>query len=511
VPELWQLSISEAADLLRRRQISAVELTRAHQERVADVEGKVRAFVSTLDDQALRAAEKVDRERSEGVALGPLAGIPIAVKDNLCTRGITTTCSSRMLEHFVPPYDATVINRLHNARAIVIGKTNLDEFAMGSSTENSAFFPTRNPWDLDRVPGGSSGGSASAVTAGEAMAALGSDTGGSVRQPGALTNTVALKPTYGRVSRFGLIAFASSLDQIGPMARSARDAAMLLQIIAGHDPLDSTSVDVAVPDYEAGLSGDISGLRIGVPSEYFVEGVESGVRQAVEAAVATLKEQGAEVGECSLPHTKYGIAAYYIIAPAECSANLARYDGIKYGYADRGGAESLIDYVSRTRASGFGAEVKRRIMLGTYALSSGYYDAYYLQAEKMRTLIKQDFDTAFERFDVLVSPTSPTVAFKIGAKTADPYAMYLNDVFTIPANLAGIPGLSIPCGLSEGLPVGLQLLAPSFEEARLLRVADAFQRVTDFHRSWPSGLTARRGPRKRRSGDASSAQEDRHE
>jgi len=498
VPELWQLSVSEAADLLRRREISAVELTRAHQERIAQVEGNVRAFVTTLDDQALRDAERLDQRRSEGEQLGPLAGIPIAIKDNLCTRGVTTTCSSRILEHFTPPYDATVVARLHEAGAVILGKTNLDEFAMGSSTENSAFFPTRNPWDLGRVPGGSSGGSASAVAAGEAMVALGSDTGGSVRQPGALTNTVALKPTYGRVSRFGLVAFASSLDQIGPFARSARDAALLLQAIAGHDPFDSTSVDAPVPDYAAALSGDIKGLRVGVPAEYFVEGVEPGVRQAVEEAIETLKAQGAEVGECSLPHTRYGVAAYYIIAPAECSANLARYDGVKYGFALRGEADDLIDFVSKTRAHGFGAEVKRRIMLGTYALSSGYYDAYYLQAEKMRTLIKQDFDQAFEQFDVLVGPTSPTVAFELGAKTADPYAMYLNDVFTIPANLAGIPGISIPGGFSEGLPVGLQLLAPAFEEARLLRVADAFERVTDYHTRWPEALNAKRGARKRR-------------
>ncbi len=499
MPELWELTISEASELLRRREISAVELTRAHQERMAEVEGNVRAFVTSMDDQSLQAAERVDALRREGTPLGPLAGIPIAVKDNLCTRGTPTTCSSRMLEHFVPPYDATVISRLRQAQAILLGKTNMDEFAMGSSTENSAFFPTRNPWDLERVPGGSSGGSASAVASGEAMAALGSDTGGSVRQPGALTNTIALKPTYGRVSRFGLIAFASSLDQIGPFTRSARDAAIVLGAIAGHDSFDSTSVDVSVPDYEAELTGDLSGLRIGVPAEYFVEGVEPGVRQVVDEAIDTLKAQGAEVGECSLPHTRYGIAAYYIIAPAECSANLARYDGVKYGYALRDGAEDLIDFVSRTRAQGFGMEVKRRIMLGTYALSSGYYDAYYLQAEKMRTLIKRDFDQAFEQFDILAGPTSPTVAFKIGEKTSDPYAMYLNDVFTIPANLAGIPGISIPCGFSEGLPVGLQLLAPAFEEARLLRVADGFQRVTQFHTRWPQALTTKRGGRKRRS------------
>ncbi|MGZ3581856.1 MAG: Asp-tRNA(Asn)/Glu-tRNA(Gln) amidotransferase subunit GatA [Ktedonobacterales bacterium] len=498
MPELWQLSIHEAAEKLRRREISSVELTRAHIDRIAQVEGSVRAFVTPTEDEALRQAERSDQRRREGEQLGTLAGIPLAIKDVLCTRGVRTTCSSRMLEHFVPPYDATVITRLREAGAVFVGKTNMDEFAMGSSTENSAFFPTRNPWDLERVPGGSSGGSAAAVAAGEAMGSLGSDTGGSVRQPGALTNTVALKPTYGRVSRFGLVAFASSLDQIGPFTRTARDSAILMQAIAGHDPLDSTSVDTPVPNYEAALTGDIKGLRVGVPAEYFVEGTEPGVRQAVEQAIETLKSLGAEVGETSLPHTRYGVAAYYIIAPAEASANLARYDGVKYGFSLKEHAADLIDYVSKTRDAGFGPEVKRRIMLGTYALSSGYYDAYYLKAEKVRTLIKQDFETAFERFDVLIGPTSPTVAFKIGAKIDDPYAMYLNDVFTIPANLAGIPGMSIPGGFSEGLPVGVQLLGPTFREDVLLRVADAFQRATDYHTRWPElQVSARRGARKR--------------
>ena len=483
--ELWQLSISEAADRLSRRELTAVELTRAHLDRIAQVEGHVRAFVTPLDEQALQQAERIDRRRREGAQLGPLAGIPLAIKDVICTEGVRTTCSSKMLERFVPPYDATVMTKLHEAGIVMIGKTNMDEFAMGSSTENSAFFPTRNPWDLERVPGGSSGGSAAAVAAGEAMGALGTDTGGSVRQPGALTNTVAMKPTYGRVSRFGLVAFASSLDQIGPFARSARDAALLLQAIAGHDPKDSTSVDEPVPDYLAALTGDVKGLRIGVPHEYFVEGTEPGVRQVIDEAIETFKSLGAEVGECSLPHTRFGVAAYYIIAPAECSANLARYDGVKYGFALRETGDDLIEFVARTRAAGFGPEVKRRIMLGTYALSSGYYDAYYLKAEKVRTLIKQDFDSAFERFDVLLGPTSPTVAFKLGAKIADPYAMYLNDVFTIPANLAGIPGISIPGGFSEGLPVGVHILGPSFGEATLLRVADAFQRATDYHTRWP--------------------------
>ena len=479
--ELWQLSISEASERLRRREMSSVELTRAHLDRIEQVEGNVRAYVTVTEAEAMRAAEQVDQLRREGAKLGPLAGIPIAIKDVISTKGVRTTCSSRMLEHYVPPYDATVMNRLHDAHAIMLGKTNMDEFAMGSSTENSAFFPTRNPWDLQRVPGGSSGGSAAAVAAGEAMASLGSDTGGSVRQPGALTNTVALKPTYGRVSRYGLIAFASSLDQIGPFTRSARDMALMMQAIAGYDALDSTSVNTPTPNYSEALTGDIKGLRIGVPSEYFVEGTDPGVRAVVDQAIETLKSLGAEVGECSLPHTRFGIAAYYIIAPAECSANLARYDGVKYGFSSKDLGGSLIDYMSETRAAGFGAEVKRRIMLGAYALSSGYYDAYYLKAEKVRTLIKRDFDSAFERFDALISPTSPTVAFKIGEKTSDPYAMYLNDVFTIPANLAGTCGLSMPGGFSEGLPVGVQLLGPAFGEPMLLRIADAFQQATDYH------------------------------
>jgi len=497
VPELWQLTISEASERLARRELSSIELTHAHLDRIAQVEGNVRAFVTVTEEQALQQAERIDRQRSEGARLGPLAGIPLAIKDVICTKGTRTTCSSRMLEHFVPPYDATVIAQLRAAGAVFVGKTNMDEFAMGSSTENSAFFATHNPWDLKRVPGGSSGGSAAAVAAGEAMGALGSDTGGSVRQPGALTNTVALKPTYGRVSRYGLIAFASSLDQIGPFARSARDAAILLQAIAGHDPRDSTSVNEPVPDYQAALTGDISGLRVGVPREYFVEGTEDGVRQAVERAIDTLRSLGAEVGECSLPHTRFGVAAYYIIAPSEASANLARYDGIKYGFSLRHETDDLIEYVSLTRDAGFGTEVKRRIMLGTYALSSGYYDAYYLKAEQVRTLIKQDFDRAFQQFDVLVGPTSPTVAFKLGEKLSDPYAMYLNDVFTIPANLAGNPGISIPGGFSAGLPVGVQVIGPAFGEATLLRVADAFERATDYHARWPE-LPGARPARKRR-------------
>ncbi len=483
---LWELTIHEAAALLRRREISSVELTRAHLERIEEVDGVLRAFITLTADLALKQAEAADRRFATGENLSPLTGIPLAIKDVICTEGVRTTCGSHFLENFVPPYDATVMRRLNAAGIVMLGKTNMDEFAMGSSTENSAFFPTRNPWDVERVSGGSSGGSAVAVAAGEALGSYGSDTGGSIRQPGALCNVTALKPSYGRVSRFGLVAFASSLDQIGPFARDARDTALLFQAIAGHDPLDSTSMDVPVPDYSAALTGDLKGLRVGIPEEYWIEGTEPGVVKSVRAAIETLRELGAEVGEVSLPHTRYGVAAYYIIAPAEASANLARYDGIKYGFSIREGVDDLIDAYKKTRQHGFGPEVKRRIMIGTYALSSGYYDAYYLRAEKMRTLIRQDFERAFERFDVLVSPVSPTVAFKIGEKVDNPYQMYLSDVFTIPANLAGICGLSMPGPFSEGLPVGVQLLGPAFKEEVLLRVADAYQQATDYHRRRPA-------------------------
>jgi len=481
--ELYELTISEAADLLRQKKISSVELTRAHLERIRAVEPEVRAFTLVTDELARQQAEEADRRFASGEHLFPLTGIPIAIKDVICTKDITTTCGSRMLEHFKPPYDATVMKRLNEIGIVMVGKTNMDEFAMGSSTEHSAFFPTHNPWDLERAPGGSSGGSAAAVAAGMAMGSYGSDTGGSIRQPASLCNLVGLKPTYGRVSRFGLIAFGSSLDQIGPFARNAQDAALLLQAIAGNDPLDGTSSPNPVPDYSKALNGDIRGLKIGVPEEYWVEGTQTGVVTAVQADIERLREMGAEVSPVSLPYTKYGVAAYYIIAPAEASANLTRYDGVKYGYSYRDTSE-MWDAMEKTRQFGFGAEVKRRIMLGTYALSAGYYDAYYKQAEKVRTLITHDFEQAFERFDVLVSPASPTVAFKIG-EISDPYQMYLQDVFTIPANLAGICGVSIPGGFSEGLPVGLQLLGRAFGEESILRVADAFERVTDYHTQWP--------------------------
>ncbi|GHO91484.1 glutamyl-tRNA(Gln) amidotransferase subunit A [Reticulibacter mediterranei] len=484
--ELYQLTIHEAGDLLRQRKISSVELTQAHLDRIRKVESEVKAFTLVTDDLALQQAKEADRRIASGENLSPLTGIPIAIKDVICTKDITTTCGSRMLENFKPPYDAAVMERLNAAGIVMVGKTNMDEFAMGSSTEHSAFFPTRNPWDLERAPGGSSGGSAAAVAAGMAMGSYGSDTGGSIRQPGSLCNVLGLKPTYGRVSRYGLVAFASSLDQIGPFARDARDAALLLQAIAGQDARDATSSLEPVSDYSAALSEDIKGMRIGVPQEYWVEGTQPGVVDAVRKNIEQLREMGAEIVDVSLPHTKYGVAAYYIIAPAEASANLARYDGVKYGYSYRD-TDDMWEAMEKTRQYGFGPEVKRRIMLGTYALSAGYYDAYYKQAEKVRSLITRDFEQAFEQVDALVSPASPTVAFKIG-EISDPYQMYLNDVFTIPANLAGICGISIPGGFSEGLPVGMQLLGNAFAESTILRIADAFERVTDYHTRWPANL-----------------------
>jgi len=477
------MTIDEAGTLLRQGKLSSVELTRAHLDRIREVDDTVKAFTLVTDDLALKQAEEADRRLRDGENVTPLTGIPLAIKDAICTKDITTTSGSCMLENFKPPFNATVMEKLNAAGAVMLGKTNMDEFAMGSSTEHSAFFPTRNPWDLERTPGGSSGGSAAAVAAGMAMGALGSDTGGSIRQPGALCNVVGLKPTYGRVSRFGLIAFASSLDQIGPFTRNARDAALMMQTISGNDPRDATSSPESVGDYAASLSGDIKGLRIGVPEEYWVEGMQPGVDQTVRAGIEKLRELGAVVDKVSLPHTRYGVAAYYIIAPAEASANLSRYDGVKYGYSYRD-TDEMWEALEKTREYGFGAEVKRRIMLGTYALSSGYYDAYYKQAEKVRALIAQDFTEAFAKFDVLVSPTCPSVAFRLG-EISDPYEMYLQDVLTIPANLAGICGVSIPGGFSNNLPVGLQLLGNFFAEDKILRVADAFERVTDYHTRWP--------------------------
>ena len=481
--EVVDLTVRQARELLGSKQVSSEELARTVLDRIDDVEPRTRAFVTVTEDAALEQARHADTRIAAGDA-GPLTGIPMQLKDNLCTKGVTTTCSSRMLENFVPTYDSTVTRRLYSEGAVLVGKGNLDEFAMGSSTENSALFTTRNPWDLDRVPGGSSGGPAASVAAGECLFSLGSDTGGSIRQPAALCGVVGLKPTYGLVSRFGLVAFASSLDQIGPLTKDVTDSALVLNAIAGHDPLDSTSIEYEVPDYTQALSADIKGLRIGVPREYFVEGMEPGVEDAVRGAIRVLEELGADVRETSLPHTRYALAVYYIIAPSEASANLARYDGVKYGYSAKD-ADSMWDALERTRQDGFGPEVKRRIMLGTYALSAGYYDAYYLKAQKVRTLIRREFDEVFKQFDALVTPTSPTVAFKQGDRTADPIQMYLSDILTIPANIAGIPAISLPCGMANGLPVGLQLMAGHMGEETLFRAAYAFEQATEWHKLRP--------------------------
>jgi aspartyl-tRNA(Asn)/glutamyl-tRNA(Gln) amidotransferase subunit A len=483
--ELHQLTIHEAHKLLEQKKISSTELTKSVLKRIAEVEEKVHACVTVVEDMALKKAEKVDNYIKTAKGITPLTGIPTLIKDVVCTKGIRTTCSSKILENFVPPYDATVIEKLTAQKAVIVGKTNMDEFAMGSSTEHSAFFPTHNPWDLSRVPGGSSGGSAAAVAADETIYTLGSDTGGSVRQPAALCSVVGLKPTYGRVSRFGLVAFASSLDQIGPITKDVTDCALVMNAIAGYDSRDSTSVPYPVPDYTRQLIPDIKGLKIGIPKEYFVEGIQNEVRAALEAAIGKLHELGAEIDwEVSLPHTKYALAVYYILAPSEASANLARYDGVKYGFSERD-ASNVIETTERTRQSGFGLEVKRRIMLGTYALSAGYYDAYYLKAQKVRTLIKQEFDQAFEKYDALITPTSPIVPFKLGEKLEDPMQMYLSDVCTLPINIAGIPAISIPAGFADSLPIGMQIMGKPFSEEVLLRIAFAYEQATDWHKRKP--------------------------
>jgi aspartyl-tRNA(Asn)/glutamyl-tRNA(Gln) amidotransferase subunit A len=478
---LTGLTIAELGRRFRAGEATATQAAREHLERVAAVDPQVRAFLFRVPEaHVLAAAAEADARLRAGAPRGPLDGIPVAVKDVLTTRGIPTTCGSRILEGFVPPYSATAVTRLAEAGAVLLGKLNMDEFAMGSSTEHSAFYPTRNPWDLARVPGGSSGGSAAAVAADMAVATLGTDTGGSIRQPAAFCGTVGLKPTYGRVSRYGLVAFASSLDQIGPFTRDVAGAAAVLQAIAGHDPRDATAVDAPVPDYLAALEAGIDGLRVGIPAEYFIEGMDPEVERVVRAAIEVLRSPGARTEDVSLPHTEYGLAAYYVIAPAEASSNLARYDGVKYGRRAPGGRD-LIDMYGRTRDAGFGAEVKRRVMLGTYALSAGYYDAYYGKAQRVRTLIRRDFERAFERVDVVLGPTTPNVAFKMGEKE-DPLQMYLNDVFAVPANLAGLPGLSVPAGFTAaGLPVGLQLIGRAFDEATLLRAARAYERATEWH------------------------------
>ena len=480
---LTDLTLTEARDKLRSGAITALDLTQAHLDRIRAVDPQVRAFLLVTEEQALEAAADADRRLAQGDAAA-LLGVPLAIKDVLVTRGVPTTAGSRILEGYRPPYTATALERLFAAGALMLGKTNTDEFAMGSSTENSGYFATRNPWDLDRVPGGSSGGSAAAVAARMAPGALGTDTGGSVRQPAALCGVSALKPSYGRVSRYGLIAFASSLDQIGVLGRTVADCAALLGVIAGHDPLDSTSLPDAPPDYAQALTGDVRGLRIGVPREFFIDGIQPEVERAVRAAIEQFAALGAEVREISLPHTRYGAHVYYLIAPAEASANLARFDGVRYG--PRVEAGGMWPTYKATRGQKFGAEVKRRIMLGTYALSAGYYDAYYLKAQKVRTLIRQDFDRAFEQVDVILTPTTPSTAFRLGEKIDDPLQMYLADIFTLTPSLAGIPAVCVPCGFdANALPIGLQVIGPAFAEASVLRAADAYQRATDWHRRKP--------------------------
>ena len=479
---------SELARRIAAGELTATDATKAYLARIDAHDPSLHAFHTVAAERALARAAALDAACAAGrQVLGPLHGVPVALKDNMCTRGLTTTASSRILEGFVPPYDATVTQKLEAAGAVVIGKTNLDEFAMGSSTENSAYGTSRNPWALDRTPGGSSGGSAVAVAARLASVALGSDTGGSIRQPAGLSGVVGLKPTYGRVSRYGLLAFASSLDQIGPLTRTAEDAALVLGVIAGADPHDATAAPVPVPDYRAALTGDIRGLRVGVPRAVLGEGVDPSVMSAFDAAIELLKSRGADVVDVELPHARYGIPIYYLIATAEASSNLARYDGVRYGFRaplEKDG--TLQEMYDRTRDRGFGAEVKRRIMLGTYVLSAGYYDAYYLKAQQVRTLLRQDYDHAFEKADVVAMPTSPTPAFKLGEKTDDPLQMYLADVFTVSANLTGLPAISVPCGFSpEHLPIGLQLTGSMFDEATLLRAADTFQRATDHHTRQP--------------------------
>jgi aspartyl-tRNA(Asn)/glutamyl-tRNA(Gln) amidotransferase subunit A len=469
--------------MLEKKEISAAEVISSVYGRIDAVEEKIRAYVTLTRQEALEMAAAADKERAQGRS-GALLGIPVAIKDNMCTKGIRTTCSSKILENFVPPYESTVTSRLRESGYVLTGKTNLDEFAMGSSTENSGFHTTRNPWDTERIPGGSSGGSAAAVAADECIAALGSDTGGSIRQPASLCGVVGLKPTYGRVSRYGLVAFASSLDQIGPITKDVRDCAMLMNVISGRDLRDSTSAPVDVPDFTAAIGKDIKGLKVGIPREYFIEGLDPEVERAVKEAIRKFESLGAVPVEVSLPHTGYAVATYYVLATSEASSNLARYDGVKYGFRAEG--KDLIDMYMKSRAQGFGPEVKRRILIGTYALSSGYYDAYYKKAQQVRTLIKNDFEDAFKKVDVIVTPTSPTAAFRIGEKTEDPLQMYLADIFTISVNLAGVPGISVPCGFtSGGLPIGLQLIGKHFDEETLLKASYAYEQSTDWRKSRP--------------------------
>jgi len=483
--DLSKLTAHELHDMLKARKVSSREITRSVLDRISAVDPQVRAYMTITEEEALKAAQAIDEVIGQGTEIGPLTGIPVAIKDNMCTKGVLTTCSSRILHNYVPPYDATVVQRLACAGAVMVGKTNLDEFAMGSSTENSAFFPTHNPWDLKRVPGGSSGGSAAAVAADEAIVALGSDTGGSIRQPASFCGVVGMKPTYGRVSRYGLVAFASSLDQIGPLTKDVTDTALMLQAVAGKDPMDSTSVDIPVPDLTASLRNDIRGLKIGIPKEFFAQGVRPEVSDAVWKAIELLKSLGADYREIEMPIMEYTLPTYYLLAPSEASSNLARYDGVRYGHRTKH-ATDVLTMFSKTRDEGFGAEVKQRIMIGTYALSAGYYDAYYLKAQKVRTLVRQAYDEAYKEFDVLISPTAPSVAFGIGEKADDPMEMKLADVCTIPVNMAGIPAISLPCGFHEGLPIGMQIMGKPFDEETILRVAYTFEQNTDHHTKKPN-------------------------
>lgn len=466
-------------DMLKAKEISAVELTNDVYARIDEVEDKVQAFLTLTKDTALEQAAKVDKKIADGGEIAFLEGIPGAIKDNICTKGIKTTCASKILENFVPPYNATVVNKLSAVNPVIVGKLNMDEFAMGGSTENSAFHPTHNPWNLDCVPGGSSGGSAASVAAGTSIWALGSDTGGSIRQPASFCGVVGMKPTYGRVSRYGLVAFASSLDQIGPLTRDVTDCAQVMNVISGHDEMDSTSSSAAVPDFTKALVQDIKGLKVGLPKEYFAKGMVPDVEKTIRAAVDQLQALGAELVEISLPHTDYGIATYYLVAPAEAATNLERYDGVSYGVRVDGA--DIVEMMTNTRTQLFGAEVKRRIMIGNYALSSGYYDAYYLKALKVRTLVQQDFVKAFEKVDVIAAPTSPTPAYKIGSMTADPLQMYLQDTYTVPLNLAGLPGITVPCGYSDNkMPIGLQIIGKALDEETIIRVAYTYEQSQSF-------------------------------
>jgi len=478
--ELYEFTLHELKDRLKKKETSSEEIVKSLFKRINDVEDKVKAYISLNQEMALEKACAYDQKQDES----SIAGIPFGLKDIICTRGIKTTCSSRILENFIPTYDATVARKLNEQKGILLGKLNMDEFAMGSSTENSAFFATHNPWDLERVPGGSSGGSSAAVAADEAPFALGTDTGGSIRQPASFCGVVGLKPTYGRVSRWGVIAFASSLDQVGVFSKDVEDCAIIMNIISGHDPIDSTSVDIEVPDYKEFLDINVKGLKIAYPREYFQQGVNEEIKDVVKKALHKYEELGAVVEEVSLPHSEYALPAYYLIAPAEASANLARFDGVRYGIRDFE-ADNVVQMFSNTRAAGFGDEVKRRIMLGTYALSSGYYDAYYLKALKVRRLISNDFTEVFDNFDIIVSPTTPTTAFKLGEQN-DPLTLYMNDILTVPVNMAGLPGISIPCGFAGGLPVGMQIIGRPFDEGTLIKVAYAFEQNTDYHKFKPA-------------------------